>query len=84
MPGALPKIPRIRDYAFAMWDTDLRAMRRALGLSAKMAAHEIGVTFTTYWKAEHGADTSVGAALAIANFFGMTVEAIWDTKRTRS
>lgn len=80
----LPKTPRPASYDYSVWDTPLRCIRRERGWSIARVAAETGMNASTYWKTEHGADPSLSNAMAIAKFFGVSIETLWNRRKGKS
>lgn len=59
------------------WRTTLLSRRIALGLSQRDVAKAIGVSDASICLAEKGIDLRLGSAMALAKFFGCTVEQLW-------
>lgn len=57
--------------------TPLRRLRQSLNLTQRDVGTAIGVNCATIHDAEHGCEIALTTALALAAFFGKTVEEIW-------
>jgi DNA-binding XRE family transcriptional regulator len=68
------KPPRNRVFA-----PKLRELREQLNLSIRDVAEAVGLSLSSYWEIEQGGDVCLTNALAIAKFFGVTVEAVWQS-----
>lgn len=62
-------------------DNPLRAMREKLGLSLRDVENETGVNNVTLFSAEAGCEIILTSALALARFYGLSVEGIWSTPK---
>lgn len=68
--GTLPKKP-------VTWRTRLRTFRIHREMTQVEVAAECGLTVGTVSAAERGADVSLTTAIALAEFYGESVETLW-------
>lgn len=54
----------------------LKQVRTERGLSYRNAAQGIGISVSTLHDIEHGADTRLSTAVAIANFYGLELKVL--------
>lgn len=60
-----------------VWACGVRERRKALGLSVRDLETATGVSNPTICSIERGCDVRLKTAMTLADFFGVTVEKLW-------
>ena len=63
------------------WDCKLREVRNGLRLAMHEVAKAVGLSSSSYWQIELGGDVRLTNAKRIAEFFGKTIDELWQKRK---